>query len=368
MLPDSPSYYSPPPWPSSVVFLSQSVFPCWNDSAADYQTQIALIAGTNWKESIPGAECICLPVQKLASVAYLTSSGKEAKKPLCLRTLSSALNHTLGRLFSDEATEQAGGVWQNTPPPQQERPQGKSSMKTDGNSAEQLMHFFIWLGQDLRDYETLVEEEAERQRGLCYCCFHHFAQLLTEFCGLALIEEQHLAYWAFSRLSLRATRFLDNATFDWTSGFQTVSAFANNKQEITKWHFLGKQKATQASFCSDWAIYHSTVESSVPNEVKDFLPVPCSLPDTAGKCYKSQWSDNLWLNMFWATYSLKKGNGVKTSSALQRHYLWYVLSLLNQLLSPCRDPCSFIFMPNTIIRKEQLGMGFMLCNVIIFNT
>lgn len=30
----------------------------------DYQTQIVLIAWTNWKESIPGAECICLHGQK----------------------------------------------------------------------------------------------------------------------------------------------------------------------------------------------------------------------------------------------------------------------------------------------------------------
>lgn len=72
--------------------------------------------------------------------------------------------------------------------------------------------------------------------------------------------------------------------------------------------------------------------------------------------------------MFWAIYSLKKGNGVKTFSALQGHYLWFVLSLLNQLLSPCRDPCSFIFMSNTMLKKEQLGIGFMLCNVMIFNT
>ncbi len=67
-----------------------------------------------------------------------------------------------------------------TPPlARRERPRGKSSTKTDGNSAEQLMHSSVWLGQDLRDYETLVEEEVERERGLCCCCLHHFAQLLT---------------------------------------------------------------------------------------------------------------------------------------------------------------------------------------------
>ncbi|KAL7369525.1 hypothetical protein ABVT39_001699 [Epinephelus coioides] len=60
-----------------------------------------------------------------------------------------------------------------------ERPRGKSSTKTDGNSAEQLMHSSVWLGQDPRDYETLVEEEAESERGLRCCRLHHFAQLLT---------------------------------------------------------------------------------------------------------------------------------------------------------------------------------------------
>lgn len=102
-------------------------FPRRKDSAEDYQTQIALIAGTNWKESIPGAKRICLPVQKLASVPYLTSSGKGAKKPRCCRPLNSALNHTLGRFFLDEVTADraclvgggdGGGSRKNkTPPP-----------------------------------------------------------------------------------------------------------------------------------------------------------------------------------------------------------------------------------------------------------
>lgn len=85
-------------------FFFRVFFPRRKDSAEDSQTQIALIAGTNWKESIPGAKRICLPVQKLASVPYLTSSGKGAKKPRCCRPLNSALNHTLGRFLSDEVT------------------------------------------------------------------------------------------------------------------------------------------------------------------------------------------------------------------------------------------------------------------------
>lgn len=108
-------------------FFFRVFFPRRKDSAEDYQTQIALIAGTNWKESIPGAKRICLPVQKLASVPYLTSSGKGAKKPRCCRPLNSALNHTLGRFLSDEVTADRAclvGGWggaektkQNTPPP-----------------------------------------------------------------------------------------------------------------------------------------------------------------------------------------------------------------------------------------------------------
>lgn len=61
-----------------------------------------------------------MPVQKLASVPYLTSSGKTAKKHLCRRPLNSALNHTLGRLLSDEATEETedvGGKKEKKHPP-----------------------------------------------------------------------------------------------------------------------------------------------------------------------------------------------------------------------------------------------------------
>lgn len=171
-------------------FFFRVSFPRRKDSAEDYQTQIALIAGTNWKESIPGAKRICLPVQKLASVPYLTSSGKGAKKPRCCRPLNSALNHTLGRFLLDEVTADRaclvgggyggeGGAEKTKHPPRswQERPRGKSSTKTNGNSAEQLMHSSVWLGQDLRDYKTLVEEEVQREWGLCCCCLQYFAQL-----------------------------------------------------------------------------------------------------------------------------------------------------------------------------------------------
>lgn len=104
-------------------------------------------------------------MQKLASALNFTSSGKEAKKPLCRQPLNSAFNHTLGRVLPDEETERAEEVEKTThpflfPAREQERPRGKSSTKMDGNSAEQLMHSSIWLVQDLRHYETLVKEEA----------------------------------------------------------------------------------------------------------------------------------------------------------------------------------------------------------------
>lgn len=111
---------------------------------------------------------------------------------------------------SDEVTEQTGDVWRRQKKEREERggkeeeekkqaserPRGKSSAKTDGNSAEQLMHSSVWLGQDLRDHETLVEEEAEREVGLRHCCHRHFAQFLTLRNVLAL------AYLAFLQQSI----------------------------------------------------------------------------------------------------------------------------------------------------------------------
>lgn len=53
-------------------------------------------------------------------------------------------------------------------------PQGKLSMKTDKNSAKQLIHSSVWLGEDLREHETLSGEEL----GLLCLCLCHFLQLL----------------------------------------------------------------------------------------------------------------------------------------------------------------------------------------------
>lgn len=182
-----------------VTFLSfpgclfSAFFPCWNDSAADYPTQTALIAATNWKESIPDVKHICLPVQKLASVPHLTSSGKGAKKPLCCRPLNSALNLTLERIFPDEETED---VEKNHPAllflkTEGDRPRGKSWKEIDGNSSEPLMHSFVWLVQDLRDCKSLVKGET-KNKGFCSRSAFH-AGLPEQ----TLIEEQHLTYWWF---------------------------------------------------------------------------------------------------------------------------------------------------------------------------
>lgn len=245
------------------------------DSAAHYQTQIALIVGTNWKESIPGAECSCLPAQKLAAVPPLTSSHTGAKKPLCRRPLNSALNHTLGGLLSEEATEQTWHRGKKNHPPtafSRERPRGKSTMKMDGNSAEQLMHSLVWLRQHLREPLLLLPP--------------------SPFCGLALIELQHFA------LS------------PWDSIYRQWHVWLN-----TKCHFLGNVRPHTA--WRGWVIHRSSAESSVLNEVKDYVPVADPLPGTAGKC-QSQRSDHLqFKELLTKALSL-----VRTEADLQ----------------PCRDP------------------------------
>lgn len=127
------------------------------------------------------------------------------KEPRKLSAVDHLTRHSITlweESFSGEATPQTDDVDRkerkkkraSTPFPcfLRERPRGKSSTKTEGNSAEQLMHCSVCLGQDLRDYATLVEEPGRR----C-CCLRlrrrHFAQLLRVpgLCRLALIEEQH---------------------------------------------------------------------------------------------------------------------------------------------------------------------------------
>lgn len=186
--------FSPILWPFSVVFRSVLI-PRQNESAADYQTQIALIAGTNWKESIPGARCICLPVQKWAShlIRQRSQEPLSAADYLTQRSITLCEDSVQMRRHSRQKMSGKRKEKKTKKKQPSERPRGKSSAKTDGNSAEQLMHSSVWLGQDLRDHETLVEKEAERERGLRHCCLHHFAQFLTVLSVLAL------AYWAFCR-------------------------------------------------------------------------------------------------------------------------------------------------------------------------
>lgn len=55
--------------------------------------------------------------------------------------------------------------------------QGTTGEIIHKNAAEQLIHFFVWLGQDLRDHETLVWKEVGL--GLWHHSLHHSAQLLN---------------------------------------------------------------------------------------------------------------------------------------------------------------------------------------------
>lgn len=65
-----------------------------SDSVAHYQTQIALIAQTNWKEISPGAPCICSVCR--IGIWFKRTSPHQAKERH--RPLTSAFNHTLRRI------------------------------------------------------------------------------------------------------------------------------------------------------------------------------------------------------------------------------------------------------------------------------
>lgn len=143
--------------------------------------------------------------------------GKGAKKPLCRRPLNSALNHTLGRLLSDKATEQTDDLEKK-----KKTPTPPCSMR---ETTGEIIHEDGW--KFSRAIDALLRLVGTRSEGLWNTCRlesgkrtkpllllpHNFAQF-SEFCGLALIREQHLAYWAFCRHQLWATQFQDNVAYD----------------------------------------------------------------------------------------------------------------------------------------------------------
>lgn len=89
-------------------------------------------------------------------------------------------------MLSDEATEQTQDVEEGGGG----GPQGKLSMKTDKNSAKQLIHSSVWLGEDLRDHETLSGGEL----GLLSRCVCHFVKLLDVLSFP--VWQQHIGHFA----------------------------------------------------------------------------------------------------------------------------------------------------------------------------
>lgn len=191
MLPDPHCYFSPPH--SLAFFCCVSFSQCFSPVGMTVQ-QITkhrlhwLLGLIERKASLVWSASACL----CRNWHLYRTSPHQAKEP---RNLS-AVDHLTQRsitLWEDSfqtrrhcrqtvvEKRKERGKKRNAHPPcsRQERPRGKSSTKMDENSAEQLMNSSVWLGQDLRDCETLVGEEAEGERCLCCCCLRHFAQLLT---------------------------------------------------------------------------------------------------------------------------------------------------------------------------------------------
>lgn len=63
-------------------------------------------------------------------------------------------------------------------------------MQSDKNSAKQLIRSSVWLGEDLRDHETLSGGEL----GLLCRCLCHFVQLLD-----VELSSPATAHWVFCR-------------------------------------------------------------------------------------------------------------------------------------------------------------------------
>jgi len=101
------------------------------------------------------------------------------------------------------------------------------------------MHPSVWLVQDLRDYETLVEEAAERDWGPRSCCLQHFAPTThdADLFELTLIEEQHLAYWAFGSFIMGH------------SIFQTMAHLIEHQVWKMSQHFQITNKESQGAPC-----------------------------------------------------------------------------------------------------------------------
>lgn len=247
-------------WKCSVAFpLHGDFLSHQNDSDAEYRTQIALIGGTNWRQSVPGAECICLSGQKAARVPRLTSSSK----PLSASAAELGAQTHFVKMFSDEATKQTedveegwgmggGGPW------------GKLSMKTDKNSAKQLIHSSVWLGEDLRDHETLSGEEL----GLFCRCLCYFVQLLDVLSFP--VWQQHIGHFSGIHNNLFDHSFFESCIWlrIWDG---TAAAFADSRQNGTScFQDIERKKPVLSIF---WAVFCSIAEASVSNEVKGFQPV-----------------------------------------------------------------------------------------------
>lgn len=133
---------------STPKFSAVTVTHCISPARVAVQYRSHWLLGLIERKLSPVWKHIYLHVQKLASAPYLTSSDKGAKKPPSHRLLNSALSHTSTGVLPDVEIEQTEDVERTTHNSlylmrQREKPQGKSSMKMDGNSTEKLMNSYV---------------------------------------------------------------------------------------------------------------------------------------------------------------------------------------------------------------------------------
>lgn len=196
-------------------------------------------------------------------------------------------------------------------------------------------------------WATMERQEQSENKASAHCNHRRFAQLLTV---LSSGDWHGIQTGPLGRQTMIGCLI---GHLGWKS-----SVFSKNKRNVTSWihnTWEGEKEALQACFWCDWVIFRSTVESSVSNEVKDFLSVPYFPPGTAAKCSESRGSDNLKLNMLWVIPSLKKVSGLKTLSAWQGHYLRSILLLPNHLLSPLKGSMWLYFHAQHQLKERTIG-------------
>lgn len=244
MLCHSPSYFSPTPWPLSVVFLSQSVFP----PAGTTVQQITkhrlhwLLGLIERKASLVRSASACL----CRNGHLCPSSPHQAKEP---RNLSAV----------DHLTQRSITLWEDS---FQMRRQSRQTMSTKKpptlpcstrETTGEIIHEDGW--KFSRAIDALLRLAGTRSEGLWNTCRGGSGKE-NEASAVAASNTLHncslcWVLWigtdwgaAFSILGILQTSVTSHSIFQTMArliehlGWEIVAAFSNNKHKITKCHFL----------------------------------------------------------------------------------------------------------------------------------